>query len=83
MNQLIELFRAIAKPARKSLQGLWAELFLISQACQPAILVDAWHTAPEDSYDFAVDNQRIEVKSFSGQICQHHAVHRLFQAVLR
>lgn len=83
MNQLIELFRAIAKPARKSLQGLWAELFLISRAHQPAILVNAWHTVVEDRYGFAVDNQRIEVKGFSGQIRQHYAEHRLFQAVLR
>ena len=72
VNQLIELFRAMAKPPRKSVQGLWAELFLISQARQPAILVDAWHTDPRERYDFAMDEQRIEVKSFSGQIRQHH-----------
>ena len=72
MNQLIELFRAMAKPSRKSVQGLWAELFLIAQSKQPAILVKAWHTLPEDRYDFAMDDQRIEVKSFSGNIRQHH-----------
>ena len=72
MNQLIELFRAMAKAPRKSVQGLWAELFLISQARQPAILVDAWHTVVEDRYDFAMDDQRIEVKSFSGDSRLHH-----------
>ena len=72
VNQLIELFRAMAKAPRKSVQGLWAELFLIAQARQPDILVEAWHTVPEDRYDFAVDNQRIEVKSFSGNIRRHH-----------
>lgn len=72
MNQLIELFRAMAKVPRKSVQGLWAELFLISQARQPDILVDAWHTVVEDRYDFAIDDQRIEVKSFSGDIRLHH-----------
>ena len=72
MNQLIELFRAMAKVPRKSVQGLWAELFLISQARQPDILVDAWHTVVEDRYDFAMDDQRIEVKSFSGDIRLHH-----------
>ena len=72
MNQLIELFRAMAKAPRKSVQGLWAELFLISQARQPAILVDAWHTVVEDRYDFAMDDQRIEVKSFSGNSRLHH-----------
>ena len=72
INQLIELFRAMAKVPRKSVQGLWAELFLISQARQPDILVDAWHTVVEDRYDFAMDDQRIEVKSFSGDIRLHH-----------
>ena len=72
MDRFIELFRAMAKPARKSVQGLWAELFLIAQSRQPAILVDAWHTLPEDRYDFAMDNQRIEVKSFSRSTRQHH-----------
>ena len=72
MNQLIKLFRAMAKAPRKSVQGLWAELFLISQAGQPAILVDAWHTVVEDRYDFAMDDQRIEVKSFSGDSRLHH-----------
>ena len=72
MNRLIELFRAIGQSPRKSIQGLWAELFLISQARQPAILVDAWHIVPEDRYDFAIDNQRIEVKSFTGSIRLHH-----------
>ena len=72
INQLIELFRAMTKMPRKSVQGLWAELFLISQARQPAILVDAWHTVVEDRYDFAMNDQRIEVKSFSGNVRLHH-----------
>jgi hypothetical protein len=72
INRLIELFRAMTKPPRKSVQGLWAELFLISQSRQPAILVNAWHTLPEDRYDFAMDDQRIEVKSVSGRLRQHH-----------
>ena len=72
INQLIDLFRAMMEPSRKSVRGLWAELFLISQAGQPATLVDAWHTVPEDRYDFAMNDQRIEVKSFSGDIRLHH-----------
>lgn len=72
INQLIELFRAMTRPPRKDVQGLWAELFLIAQSAQPAILVNAWHTLPEDRYDFAMEDQRIEVKSFSGSIRQHH-----------
>lgn len=72
MNQLIELFRAMTKPPQKSLQGLWAELFLISESHQPDVLIQAWHVVPEDRYDFAMDNQRIEVKSFSGNLRLHY-----------
>jgi hypothetical protein len=72
MDRLIELFRAMTTPSRKSVQGLWAELFPIAQSRQPTILVDAWHMLPEDRYDFAMDDQRIEVKSFSGSLRQHH-----------
>ncbi len=72
VNQLIELFRAMEDTPLKSVQGLWAEMYLISQASQPDILVDAWHKVPEDRYDFAFDNQRIEVKSYFGDYRQHH-----------
>ena len=72
VNRLIELFQAMASAPRKSVRGLWAELFLISQACQPAVLIEAWHTVPEDRYDFAMDNQRIEVKSYTGNLRLHY-----------
>ena len=70
--QLVELFRAMSKPSRKSIQGLWAELFLISQAKIPNILVRAWHSEPEDRYDFCFLDTRLEVKSVSTRKRQHH-----------
>ena len=72
MSRLIELFRAMSEPPRKSVQGLWAELFVISRSHHPSILIDAWHTMIEDQYDFAMGNQRIEIKSFSGDVRNHH-----------
>lgn len=72
MNRLIELFRAMAEPPRKSVRGLWAELYLISRSAHPAVLIDAWHTKIEDRYDFAMDNQRIEIKSYAGDLRRHH-----------
>ncbi len=72
MNRLIELFQAMTEPPRKSVRGLWAELFLISRSSRPSVLIDAWHTMIEDRYDFAMDNQRVEVKSFSGDLRCHH-----------
>ncbi len=72
INHLTELFRAIASPALKTVQGLWAELLLIVGAREPHILIDSWHNNPSDLYDFCSTSQRIEVKSTSGQTRRHH-----------
>jgi hypothetical protein len=72
LNAVIELFRATAQPPTKTLQGLWAELFLIAQATDQAVLVGAWHATPDDRFDFVQGPDRIEVKSTSGRIRQHY-----------
>lgn len=72
MDKLVELFRAITEEPRKSIQGLWAELFLINRTRDIAPMIEAWHITPEDRYDFSAGNQRIEVKSTSGGVRQHH-----------
>ena len=63
VQRLAELFRALSAAPRKSVQGLWAELFVIVRAPDVATLVSAWHTVPEEKYDFSQASQRIEVKS--------------------
>lgn len=72
IDTLAELFRALTQPARKSVQGLWAELFLIARAREPHLLVSSWHVTPEDRYDFSAGSQRIEVKSASGRTREHY-----------
>lgn len=72
LGQFVELFRALAQPPRKSVQGLWAELFVISRCEDPALLVKAWHLKPEDRFDFSAQSARIEVKSDSSRTRQHH-----------
>jgi len=68
---LVELFRAATQPATKTVQGLWAELFLIAQADIPGLLVESWHANPEDRYDFANGPQRLEAKSTGTRKRQH------------
>lgn len=72
IDTLVELFRAMSKPARKSVQGLWAELFVIAQSSNSHSLAAAWHTLPEDRFDYNDGDQRIEVKSSSNQLRQHY-----------
>ena len=72
VSNLVELFRVMHEFPRKSVQGLWAELFLISVASEPTELLRAWHRLPDDKYDFSWENQRIETKSATSKIRQHH-----------
>ncbi len=71
VDTLVELFRVMPALPRTSAQGLWAELFLMWQARDVRALARAWHTEPEDRYDFCAGDERLEVKSAS----QHRRIH--------
>lgn len=72
INNLIDLFRTTNAAPRKSVQGLWAELFVIDVSRQPELLMTAWHRTPGDRYDFNLGTERLEVKSTSQRVRQHH-----------
>lgn len=65
INKLVELFSRFTRPPRKTIQGLWAELFIIEQANNPEYLIQAWHASSEDRFDFNDAQDKIEVKSTS------------------
>ncbi|MBX7259347.1 MAG: PD-(D/E)XK motif protein [Candidatus Hydrogenedentes bacterium] len=72
IDGLVELFRAMKDLPRKSIQGLWAELFVIARAHDPGMLVKAWHATPGDRYDFSLGLQRVEVKSTASRLRRHY-----------
>lgn len=72
INTLVELFRAASLSPLKTIQGLWAELLIIDSSSDPEMLVNAWHSTPLDRYDFNAGAERLEVKSTSKSIRQHH-----------
>jgi putative PD-(D/E)XK family protein DUF4420 len=72
ISGLVELFQALAAPARKTIQGLWAELLLIRLSSDPRAMVAAWHLDPLEHFDFAAGPQRIEVKSSNSRRREHH-----------
>lgn len=72
VDKFIELFKAIKEPPRKSIQGLWSELFLIEQSKFPEKIILGWHSIPEEKFDFSFDKLRIEVKSSSTESRTHH-----------
>jgi hypothetical protein len=72
LRDIVELFRALERIPRKTVQGLWAELFLIARAGDPCALAAAWHTTTTDRFDFGAGEQRIEVKSADSRQRSHH-----------
>ncbi len=63
LMKIANLFSNLSKPSKKTLQGLWAELFIIEQAKNPEYLLMSWHTSPNDKFDFNDGKDKIEVKS--------------------
>ena len=72
ITTMVELFRSMTQAPRKSIQGLWAELFVLAQAPDPVALIPYWHSLPEDRYDFTAGIQRVEVKSAAGRLRSHY-----------
>lgn len=72
VDKFIELFKAIKEPPKKSVQGLWSELFLIEQSYFPEKIILGWHSTPEEKFDFSLNKLRIEVKSSATESRTHH-----------
>lgn len=63
--ELINLFKDSPNFSEATVQGLWAELFIIAQSKDPLYMVKSWHVNSNDKYDFNDGNGKIEVKSSS------------------
>lgn len=72
VRRLMELFQRLADPPKKSIVGLWGELYLLSRAPDHQAAIDAWHNEVDDRYDFATPSVRLEVKATSGKSRIHH-----------
>ncbi len=72
IGKFIELFKSLKEVPKKSLQGLWAELFVIEQSKYPEKLIIGWHSIPEEKFDFSFGKLRLEVKSSGTEIRTHH-----------
>lgn len=61
----MKLLSSLSDNPSKTLQGLWAELFLIEKSKSPDTLLNYWHNLPEERFDFNADAEKLEVKSSS------------------
>lgn len=75
VDRLATLFLGLKRMRSGPVQGLWAELFLISISKAPIRLLEAWHSEMSERYDFSYGVNRIEVKSSGNRTRTHHFSH--------
>jgi len=71
IDKIINLFTKFMVPPKKSIQGLWAELLIISQASDVDYMLRSWHSNAQDRFDFNDSKDKIEVKSTSRETRVH------------
>lgn len=62
---LVDLFQRLSRPPRRTVIGLFGELFVIDSAKSPAVAVQAWRSTTDDRFDFSIGEARLEVKASS------------------
>lgn len=75
LQRLVDLLQNLRKPATKTIQGLWAELFLIASRDRPSRWINGWHTDPIGLHDFVFGDIRVEVKSTTAHERSHRFSH--------
>ena len=71
LEKLVKLFESIKNAPKKSIQGLWAELFLIYRSNNHAKVIECWHKETKAKYDFQNQKNFLEVKSTIQQERKH------------
>lgn len=72
VQKLIDLFRHIARPATRSLNGLLGELVLIAASRNMPATVRAWRSSDFDRFDFSIGEVRLDVKATADRIRAHY-----------
>lgn len=65
LKKFVEVFKTLTDTPTNTVNGLWAELFLIENSSNPKEMINYWHNLPEEKFDFNAGIERIEVKSSS------------------
>lgn len=65
LKKFVEVFKTLTDSPTNTINGLWAELFLIENSNNPKSVINYWHNLPEEKFDFNAGLERIEVKSSS------------------
>jgi hypothetical protein len=71
LDGIAALFRSLRRPAKTTVQGLWAELAIIRWARAPEHAISAWHSDVMQLHDFSVGAYRLEIKSTENKLRAH------------
>ncbi len=71
IDAVITLFKALQRPATRTIQGLWAELAMIELASNTDVTVTSWHSGARALHDFVNGGARLEVKSTTKGLREH------------
>lgn len=64
---LVEIFRYISESPRKSVLGLWGELFFIAISQDSEYLLNIWHNDIYEYLDFSLPNHFYEIKTTTNE----------------
>lgn len=67
ITRLAQIFQRMQRPATRSVNGFFGELFLIRQSQNPFRALAAWRTQDTSRFDFNADSVRIDVKTAAGR----------------
>lgn len=71
VDQTVDLFQKLRRPAQRPLIGLLGELCLIRAARDSVAAVGAWRVDPGERFDFVAGNLRIDAKASSSGRTTH------------
>ena len=63
VQRLVDLFQKLSGPPRRTVVGLFGELFVIDSAKSTSVAVQAWRSTMDDRFDFSISSARLEVKA--------------------
>jgi hypothetical protein len=70
-QDFIELFTPARSLSPEEVLGLFGELFVIWSSADRETMARSWHQRERDQYDFALENDRLEVKTTRGPERRH------------
>ena len=71
IEHLAQLFSYKKKKSKKTIQGLWAELFIIDTAHDSITWINKWPEKIRTTFDFSFSHIGVDVKSFGGAERKH------------